>query len=72
MTETTRIAVEGMTCNGCVRSVTNAVSRLPGVRKVDVSLAGKSATVEFDPAATSAREIASAIEGAGFGAKEAA
>jgi copper ion binding protein len=72
MTQTARIEVDGMTCNGCVRSVTNAVTRVPGVQKVDVSLAGKSATVEYDPAATSAAQIVAAIAGAGFGAKAAA
>ena len=51
-----------MTCNGCVRSVTNAVTRVPGVSKVDVSLAGKSATVEYDAAATDPAAIVAAIE----------
>jgi copper chaperone len=68
MTEKATIAVGGMTCNGCVRSVTNAVSQVNGVRSVEVSLAGKAATVEYDPAATSPAAIAAAIEGAGFDA----
>jgi copper chaperone len=72
MTQTTRIAVDGMTCNGCVRSVTTAISRVPGVGKVDVSLAGKSATVEYDAAATNPGAIVSAIEAAGFDAREGA
>ncbi len=72
MTRTARISVEGMTCNGCVRSVTNAISRVAGVGKVDVSLAGRSATVEYDPATTDAAKIVNAIEGAGFDAREAA
>ncbi len=71
MTTTAKIVVNGMTCNGCVNSVTNALARVAGVRKADVSLAGKSATVEFDPAATTPRAIVAAIEGAGFEAREA-
>jgi copper ion binding protein len=71
MTRTT-IAVDGMTCNGCVRSVTNAISQVPGVSKVDVSLAGKSATVDYDAASTTAAAIVAAIEGAGFDARPAA
>jgi copper chaperone len=61
-------AVEGMSCGGCVASVTRAVSRLAGVQKVDVSLERKAAAVEFDGAAIQPAAIVSAIEAAGFGA----
>ena len=50
-TITREFAVEGMHCQGCVKSVTGAVTRLPGVTHVDVSLEKKAATVEFDAAA---------------------
>lgn len=59
-------AVEGMSCQGCVRSVTGAVTQVPGVKRVDVSLAKKAATVEFDGAAVKPAAIVAAIEGAGF------
>ena len=59
-------AVVGMHCGGCVKSVTGAISRLPGVRKVDVSLERKAATIEFDGAATDPATIVAAIEAAGF------
>ena len=58
--------VGGMHCGGCAGSVTRAVSHLPGVRKVDVSLENKAATVEFDNGAVDAAAIVAAIEGAGF------
>ncbi len=61
-------AVDGMSCGGCVKSVTRAVSRLPGVQKVDVSLEEKAATIEYDGAATNPAAIVAAIEAAGFGA----
>ena len=61
-------AVDGMNCGGCVGSVTRAVSRLPGVQKVDVSLQGKAATVVYDGAAVDSAAIIAAIEAAGFGA----
>ena len=64
-TTTAPFAVDGMTCNGCVRSVTGAITQVAGVRKVDVSLEGKSATVEFD-ATVAPAAIVAAIEGAGF------
>ena len=62
-------AVDGMHCGGCVKSVTGAVSRLPGVSKVDVSLEEKAATVEFDEAAIAPAAIVAAIEAAGFEAR---
>jgi copper ion binding protein len=58
--------VGGMSCGGCVASVTRAVSRLPGVRKVDVSLEQKVANVEYDETATDGTAIVAAIEAAGF------
>ena len=59
-------AVDGMSCGGCVKSVTRAVSQLPGVQKVDVSLEKKAATIEYDGAATNPAAIVAAIEAAGF------
>ena len=59
-------AVGGMNCGGCVKSVTRAISELPGVQKVDVSLEGKSATVEYDGAAVDSTAIVAAIDAAGF------
>ena len=59
-------AVGGMHCGGCVKSVTGAISRLPGVRTVDVSLEKNAATVDYDGAATNPAAIVAAIEAAGF------
>jgi copper chaperone len=67
-TLTREFAVEGMHCAGCVKSVTGAVTRVPGVSRVDVSLEGKTAKVEFDETLASAVAIVAAIEGAGFDA----
>ncbi len=64
--QTREFAVEGMHCQGCVKSVTGAVTQVPGVERVDVSLEKKTATVEFDAAAVGPAAIVKAIEGAGF------
>lgn len=40
--------VEGMSCDHCVRAVTEEVSALRGVSKAEVDLAGKSLTVTSD------------------------
>ena len=68
MTDTTKkeFAVEGMSCGGCVQSVTRAIARLAGVRNVDVSLDKKAATVEYDSATVEPAAIVTAIEAAGF------
>ena len=65
---TKEFAVEGMHCQGCVRSVTGAVSQVAGVTRVDVSLEKKAATVEFDATTVQPAAIVAAIEGAGFDA----
>ena len=67
-TTTGEFAVEGMHCQGCVKSVTGAVRQVPGVARVDVSLEKKLATVEYDDASVNQAAIVAAIEGAGFDA----
>ena len=42
---TTRFTVVGMTCEHCVRAVTEEVSAIPGVTDVDVDLASGRLTV---------------------------
>ena len=61
-----QFTVSGMSCGGCVQSVTKAIARLPGVRNVDVSLDKKAATVEYDDATIEPAAIIAAIEAAGF------
>jgi copper chaperone CopZ len=63
--------VTGMHCGGCVNSVTRAISRVPGVKDVKVSLEMKSATVEYDGAAVAPSAIVAAIVAAGFEASAA-
>lgn len=58
--------VEGMSCNHCVNSVKQAVSSLNGVNKVDVDLAGKKVTVEYDSAKVQLDKIKDSIEEAGY------
>jgi copper chaperone len=66
--ETTTIKVSGMTCQGCVRSVTRVLRAVPGVDAVDVSLEKGEAELRFDPARAGAPEFRKAVEDAGFGA----
>ncbi len=48
MPQTLKLDITGMTCDHCVRAVTNAVQDVDGVTKAAVSLETKSAVVEGD------------------------
>ena len=66
--ETTTIKVDGMSCGGCVKSVTGVLSALDGVAKAEVSLEQKQAVVEFDAGKVSRDQLKAVIEDAGFDA----
>lgn len=63
---TTEIKIEGMTCEGCVSSVTRTLKGVPGVESVEVSLAGSTARLTYDPAKTGPAEFKRAVERAGY------
>ena len=65
--ETVTLKVGGMTCGGCVASVTRVLKATPGVDNAVVRLDSASATVTFDPARTSVPALKSAIVDAGYG-----
>ena len=64
--ETLELKVEGMDCEGCVKSVTRKLSGVRGVEKVDVSLAEARARVTYDPAQSGPADFKRAVERAGF------
>jgi copper chaperone len=64
--ESTILKVSGMSCGGCVKSVTGVLTALPGVAKAEVTLTPGEARVEFDPAQVSREAMAQAIADAGF------
>jgi len=66
MMETTIVKVGGMSCGGCVKSVTGVLEALPGVTKAEVSLEKGEAQVEFDPAQVSRAALLGAVDDAGF------
>ena len=64
--DTTTIKVDGMSCGGCVKSVTGVLTALDGVAKAEVSLEQKQAVVEFDAAKLTRDQLKAVIEDAGF------
>jgi copper chaperone CopZ len=64
--ETTRFNVQGMSCQGCVASVTRVLKAVPGVTDAAVTLNPGSAAVTYDPARTDVAAFAAAIADAGY------
>ncbi len=63
----TMLKIEGMTCEGCVRNVREALMGVPGVQAASVDLKGAAASVEHEPS-VSAQRLAEAVESRGFDA----
>jgi len=64
--ETVTLKVNGMTCQGCVRSVTKVLQGVPGVDSAEVSLERGEARVVYDPARAAAAQLRAAIDEAGY------
>lgn len=60
----TTFTVSGMSCGGCVRSLTRVLGAVPGVEPVHVEV-GR-ATVRIDPALATVEAARAAIARAGF------
>lgn len=66
--ETLTLNIDGMSCGGCVKSVTRILADIDGVAKAEVSLENKNAVIEFDPAKTNATALIDALEDGGYDA----
>ncbi len=64
-TATTRLAVSGMTCVGCVNAVSRVLSRVSGATNVRVDL--QAGCAELQGSAT-ADDLVAAVRKAGYGA----
>ncbi|MBR9990305.1 MAG: heavy-metal-associated domain-containing protein [Gemmatimonadetes bacterium] len=67
---TTTLKVQGMTCDHCVRAVTQALESQDGVTRADVDLGSGRARVEHDDSRVSPRELAKAVADEGYEAEE--
>lgn len=66
MSTTTTLQITGMSCGGCVRSVTGVLSGLDGVTSAEVSLEAGTAVVQYDETRVAPAALAQAVEDAGF------
>jgi P-type Cu+ transporter len=63
------IPVSGMTCAACQSRVQRTLNKTPGVVDASVNLMMGSATVAFDPSATTPRALVETIRSTGYGAE---
>jgi copper chaperone CopZ len=64
------LKVDGMTCQGCVRSIEKKLSGVAGVEYAHVNLGAGLATVEYDDTRTNAQQLIGAVETIGFQAAQ--
>ena len=60
------LKVSGMTCGNCVKHVTKALSKVPGVTEPTVDLASGRVELTYDEALASPTAIADAVGRAGY------
>lgn len=65
--KTQLLKVTGMTCGGCVQSVTRALKAVAGVNDVQVTLASGETRVQFDEALATPAQLLVAVSAADFG-----
>ena len=64
--KTTKLNISGMTCGACVAHVTRALTSVPGVDHVEVSLGANTADVKFDEDRVSTGALRAALQTAGY------
>lgn len=61
------LKVTGMTCGGCVNSLTRALKSINGVDGVQVELSTCDTQVQYDENFTTTVQLRSAVKNAGYG-----
>lgn len=64
--QTVKLSVEGMSCAACPFTVKQALSKVKGVSKTEVSYEKKLAVVTFDDAKTNVQALTKATTDAGY------
>ena len=60
------LKVEGMTCQHCVKTITDELNGQSGVYKVEVQLDKREVKIEYDEEKTTLKQVSSRIVGLGF------
>jgi Cu+-exporting ATPase len=60
------VAVHGMHCGGCERTVSRAVESVPGVADARADFVAEEVTVTYDPGQTGLDAVRAAVRDAGF------
>ena len=60
------LKVEGMTCQHCVKTITDALEKIAGTNKVAVDLDKKEVQVDYNGEKTNLQEISDKIVEVGF------
>ena len=60
------VPVEGMACATCEIAVRHALKRVDGVKSAHVSVASKTATVDYEPGKTNPQQLVAAINSTGY------
>ena len=62
--------VGGMHCSLCVRSIHRALSRLPGVQDVQVSIAYEVVLVRYDPTVLNPQRVSDTLVALGYAVRD--
>jgi copper chaperone CopZ len=68
--ETVVIGVRGMRCEGCERTVRDAVEAIPGVQAAVADLVAEEVEATCEPGRVTRGRLAAAVRAAGFAAVE--
>lgn len=63
---TVKLSVPGMSCASCPYMVKSAINDVNGIKSVEATMEGRTATVTFDDQITTVEEIMSATAGIGY------
>src|SRR3989304_739047 len=60
------LSLSGMHCASCAAIIERSIKKLPGIKSANVNFSSERATVTFDKTQISAKEIVTAVSGAGY------
>jgi copper chaperone len=60
------LSVPAISCEHCVKTITETLSRLPGVEAVKTSVSQRTIDLRYDPQRVSLEKITSALDDAGY------